>query len=97
VPTNQLVSVATGSVVSLTVYYTRAQPLIQTVKQSGNSFTFTWSAPTNQTYQIQYTTNLTQSNWTALGGAFMGTNSTMTTSEPIGADAQQFYRVMVLP
>jgi uncharacterized repeat protein (TIGR03803 family) len=72
-------------------------PVIQTAIQSGNSFTFTWSAVVNQNYQIQSSTDLTQTNWTALGGTITATNSTMTNSEPIGANALQFYRIVLPP
>jgi streptogramin lyase len=89
--TNYTVSLVNGT---LTVI---ALPLIQTVQQSGSSFTFTWSATTNQMYQIQSTTNLTQSAWTTLTNSITATNSTMTISEPIGTNAQQFYRVVLLP
>ncbi len=74
-----------------------AAPVIQTAKQSGSSFTFTWSAITNQMYQIQSTTNLAIAHWTNLGGAITATNSTMTTSQAIGANRQHFYRVVLLP
>jgi hypothetical protein len=96
-PANQSVTVAPGSVVSLTAYYTLAQPQIQAAKQSGDSFTFTWSAPTNQPYQIQTATNLTQTTWSILTNSTTGANSTMTTAEAVGANAQQFYRVVLLP
>jgi hypothetical protein len=84
--------------VSLVVSATSvAPPLIQSATQSSNSFTFTWTATATQTYQIQTTTDVTQTNWTTLGGTITATNSTMTNSEPIGANAQQFYRVVVQP
>jgi uncharacterized repeat protein (TIGR03803 family) len=74
-----------------------ALPDIQSVRQSGSSFIFTWNATTNRMYQIQSTTNLTQPNWTAVGGTLTASNSTMTISEPIGASVQRFYRVVLLP
>jgi 2-methylaconitate cis-trans-isomerase PrpF len=89
--TNYTVSLVKGT---LTVI---ALPVIQTVQQSGGSFTFTWSSTDAQVYQIQTETNLAQPNWTNLGSAFTATNSIMTTSEPIGTNAQQFYRIVLLP
>jgi hypothetical protein len=71
--------------------------VIQTVQRSGGSLTFTWSANTNQIYQIQSTASLTPPNWTNLGGTLVATNSTMSTSEPIGTNSQGFYRVALLP
>jgi len=74
-----------------------APPNIQSVRQSGSSFTFIWSATVNQTYQIQSKTNLTQSIWAAVGTTITATNSTMTSAESIGTNTQQFYRIVVLP
>jgi hypothetical protein len=74
-----------------------APPVIQTAKQSGSSFAFTWSTITNQMYQIQATASLAPANWTNLGSTLTATNSAMTISEPIGANKEQFYRVVLLP
>jgi hypothetical protein len=76
VPTNQSASVAAGSVTSLTATYTLGPPIIQAAKQTGSSFTFTWSAVANQVYQIQFATNLTQTNWSTLAGTITATNTT---------------------
>lgn len=73
-----------------------ARPVIQAVQQSGGWFTFEWQAPTNLTYQIQATTNLT-SGWTNLGGLVTVSNSITTNSQGIGAGGQQFYRIVVTP
>jgi hypothetical protein len=89
--TNYTINLVNGT---LTVV---AVPNIQGVRQSDSSFTFTWSATTNQMYQIQSKTTLTQPNWTTVGSPLMASNSTMITSEHIGANTQQFYRVVLLP
>ena len=89
--TNYTVSLKDGA---LTVV---ATPVIQTVQSTGSTFTFTWSSTTGQLYQIQTETNLAPSDWTNIGNAFTATNSIMTTSEPVGTNAQQFYRVIFLP
>jgi uncharacterized repeat protein (TIGR03803 family) len=88
--TNYVVTLVNGT---LTVI---ALPDIQSVHQSGDSFVFTWSATTNQMYQIQSKTDLAQRNWTTVGSAFTASNSTMTTSESIATNAHQFYRVVLL-
>ena len=94
-PGNRLANYQTSLVNgTLTVF---ALPVIQTVGQSGNSFTFTWSATIAQLYQIQAKTDLDQPDWVNSGSAFTATNSTMTTSEPIATNAQQFYRVVLMP
>jgi hypothetical protein len=96
-PTNRSVSVSAGSVTSLTAAYTPAGPLIQTATRSGNSLVITWSAVSNQMYQIQFTPNLTPTNWTALPGTITATGNTATISQPIGNNSQRFYRVVQLP
>ena len=85
---------ATNTSTTLTVI---ALPVIQTAQQSGSSLAFTWSAVTNQTYQIQSTASLTPANWTNFGGTITASNSTMTTSEPLNTNSQQFYRIVLLP
>jgi hypothetical protein len=89
--TNYTVSLVNGT---LTVI---GPPVIQTATQSGNWFTFTWSALPTQMYQIQAAPNLSQIDWTNLGGTIAATNSTMTYSEAIGTNSGQFYRVVQLP
>jgi hypothetical protein len=99
-PTNQAVTVSAGNVTYLTGVYTPvgpAQPLLQAPQRSGNSFTFALSTVSNQMFEIQYATNLTQTNWTTLTGPITATNSTTTISEPISAtNAQRFFRVVLL-
>jgi hypothetical protein len=86
-----------ASATSVSLVVLPPAPDIQTVRRSGSSFTFTWSATANQQYQIQTKTNLTQPNWTTLGSVLTATNSSMTTAASIGANSQQFYRVVLLP
>ena len=73
------------------------QLVIEKVVHSGGSVTFTLSTTPGEVYQIQSTTNLNQPVWTALGGSITASNATLSISEPIGADSQQFYRVVLLP
>jgi hypothetical protein len=73
-----------------------APPVIQAARLSGGALTFTWSAVSNQTYQIQSTTNLNEAAWINLGALITATNSTMSTSQP-ASNAQQFYRLALGP
>jgi hypothetical protein len=88
--TNYTLSLINGT---LTV---TAPPVIQSVQQTGNSFTFAWSAAVGVTYQIQYTTNLAQNAWTNFGSPMAATNSIATASDTI-SNSQKFYRVLLLP
>jgi hypothetical protein len=88
--TNYTVSLVNGTITITT------PPVIQSVSRSGNLFTFTWSTLSNQTYQIQYTSTLTQGGWGDLGGAITATNATTTAFEFI-TNAVEFYRIVLLP
>lgn len=73
-------------------------PNILSAMPTGNSFTFTWSAISNQTYQIQTTTNLGQGNWIYLAAPVTATNSAATISAAITpTHSSQFYRIVLLP
>jgi hypothetical protein len=69
----------------------------QSVIKNGGTLAFTWSAQSGRVYQVQYRTNLTQTNWINLGGALTATNSTASASDSISTGRQRFYRVVQLP
>ena len=57
-----------------------------------------WTSASNQNYQLEYVSNLTQAAWTNLGAPLLGTgttNSLMDVEAP--AAPQRFYRIRVLP
>jgi hypothetical protein len=72
-------------------------PSFQTIVQSNGMVLFTWSAVTGRSYQVQFTTNLLQTNWINFGGALVATNISMTASDFVGPDPRRFYRVALLP
>ncbi len=84
-----------GTVFRLSI--TPSPPAFQSVTHAGNTISFTWSALLGRSYQVQFTTNLTQTNWRALALPIAATNAIATASDTIGADRQRFYRVVLLP
>jgi len=65
---------------------------------TNGAVTLTWSAVAGQTYQLQYSTDLTQSNWTDLGKLIFPTNGVVTTTDSnAAAFPQLFYRVVLFP
>jgi hypothetical protein len=72
-------------------------PSFRSVAQTGNSLTFTWNSLAGLAYQVQYSTNLVQTNWINLGSAITATDFTTTATNVIGPDPQRFYRVYRLP
>jgi hypothetical protein len=71
-------------------------PALQSVR-SNSSLQFSWNSVSGLVYQLQYSTNLSKNNWTNLGSAINATNSSASTSTPIGPDPQRFFRIQVLP
>jgi hypothetical protein len=43
---------------------------------------------------VQYTIDLTASNWIDLGAAFVATNGIATATDTLGPDPQRFYRII---
>jgi hypothetical protein len=90
--TNYMVSLDDGL---LTVTSTQVID-IKSAKQSGNVFVLAWSSTPAETYQIQYTTNLSRNVWVNLRSPIAATNSTASASDPI-TNSEMFYRIMLLP
>jgi len=74
---------------------TAVQPVITSVTQNAGNISFAWSAVVGKTYQVQYTTNLTQAVWHNLGSAVTANSATMTASDSLGANPQRFYRIVM--
>jgi subtilase family serine protease len=63
---------------------------------SAGSITLTWTAVTGQVYQLQYSSNLTTTNWINFGSAVTASNSIMIESDFL-TNSQRFYRVLLPP
>jgi hypothetical protein len=70
------------------------------IAKTASSFNLSWIAATSLVYQIQYKTNLLQTNWLDLGAAITVTNSALTEAtdtNALSASSQRFYRLLVSP
>ena len=85
----------TSSIATLTVGM--PAPNLLRVAATNGYLSFTWAAVSNQTYQVQYTTDLNPPNWLDLGSPVTATKSTASASDLIGPDQRRFYRVALLP
>jgi hypothetical protein len=63
-----------------------------------NKFSFSWAAPTNESYQVDYSTNLS-SGWTTLTDIISSITGTFnfTNTQPGGLPGQGFYRLRSRP
>ena len=69
-----------------------------TVTKTNNNFKFAWNAATGIVYQVQYKTNLLQTNWFTLK-SITATNTAITfvDTNPISGIPQKFYRLLLSP
>jgi hypothetical protein len=56
-----------------------------------------WKGVAGTNYQVQYTTDLSTSNWVNFGGVVAGSGSTNTVFDTTRPSASRFYRVVVAP
>ena len=69
-----------------------------TVTKTNNNLKFAWTALTGLVYQVQFKTNLLQTNWAVLKSvAATNTATTFVDTNPITGFPQKFYRLQLLP
>jgi Pro-kumamolisin, activation domain/Viral BACON domain len=72
-------------------------PALLALAPDSSSFQLAWTALPGVQYQVQYKTNLTQTNWINRGDVITATTAPMTLTDNIGPDPRRFYRVVLLP
>ena len=70
-------------------------PVFQSADAVNGRITLAWSAIAGQSYQVQFTTNLSSGMWANLGGTSLATNQIGTATDVTGQDAARFYRVFL--
>lgn len=85
----------TSSVISLTVNW--RLPYLSALTVTNGTFNFSWSAVSNLNYQVQYSTNLSSTNWVNLGSPLTTTGSQLSACEIINSNEQCFYRIVFQP
>jgi hypothetical protein len=93
-PAGQLFTIASNNITTVqAVYHYAPAPGFQSVAADGDSITFSWNSITGLVYQLQYKTNLNQTNWVNLGGAITASNATLSATDTFSPDPQRFYRI----
>ncbi|MGD1087417.1 MAG: protease pro-enzyme activation domain-containing protein [Verrucomicrobiota bacterium] len=77
-------------------------PAFETAQQATTpttAFNLTWSAVAGLVYQVQYNTNLLQTNWINLGSPITATTNTLSVSDTnaLISSPSRFYRIVELP
>ena len=93
-----IVTSAAGSVTSsVATVSVQLPPITPAFTASNGLYTFTWSAVSNLTYQLQSATNLAAPVWLDLGSPVTATNNSVSTTDAVEAAGQRFYRVRLWP
>ena len=82
--------VALGDVVT-------SRPACYTFAVANNTATLSWCSVANLIYRVQWKTRLEDANWTDLPGDVVGIGPLTVKVFPLGAGAQRFFRVIVVP
>jgi uncharacterized repeat protein (TIGR03803 family) len=67
----------------------------QAVTLTNSTLSLTWSTEAGGTYQLQYNSDLSSSNWINVNSAFTATGTTLTTTDSVTNAPQRFYRVVL--
>ena len=73
------------------------RPSLMLGARSNTNLTFMWNTVAGRAYQVQYSTNLSFSNWANSGAAFPAPGATVTVTNSTTTNGQRFYRVMIVP
>jgi uncharacterized repeat protein (TIGR03803 family) len=71
-------------------------PRIQSISTAGGMINLAWSVTAGQTYQAQFTVNLSQGQWQALAGPTVAAGAVLNVEDALN-QSQCFYRLVQLP
>ncbi len=80
-----------------TVFRLTIVPEFQAATIFNEMLNLTWSTETGGTYQLQYTSDLSSSNWINLGPAAIANGAMLNTTDSLTNDPQRFYRLVLSP
>jgi hypothetical protein len=72
------------------------EPRFLSASRAAGVFNCSWTVVPGLSYQVQYQTNLLQTNWVSLGAAISPTNTVGSFSDS-SSDQRRFYRILVVP
>jgi hypothetical protein len=71
-------------------------PRILSISRLAGQVTIQWSSMAGKTYRVEWKAALNDPDWQPLGGTIPAAGSTSATTDTIGANAQRFYRVVLI-
>jgi uncharacterized repeat protein (TIGR03803 family) len=88
---------AGGLVGSGTLFKLTIVPEFQPLKLANGTLNLSWPTEVGATYQLQYNSDLSSSNWTNLGSAVTAAGATLSATDSITNAPRRFYRLVLLP
>ena len=80
-----------------TVFRLTIVPEFQAVTLTNGTLSLTWSTEAGGTYQVQYNSDLSSSNWTNLRSAVTAAGATLGVTDSVTNGPRRFYRVVLSP
>jgi uncharacterized repeat protein (TIGR03803 family) len=80
-----------------TIFRLTIVPEFQAVTLTNSTLNLTWSTEAGGTYQLQYNSDLSSSNWINLGSPFAAIGATLSTTDSVTKAPQRFYRLVLSP
>jgi uncharacterized repeat protein (TIGR03803 family) len=80
-----------------TVFRLTVGPEFQAVTLTNSTLSLTWSAKVGGMYQLQYSSDLSSSNWANLGIGLTAAGATLSTTDSVTNGPQRFYRLVLSP
>jgi uncharacterized repeat protein (TIGR03803 family) len=80
-----------------TVFRLTIVPEFQAATLTNNMLSLSWSTEAGASYQLQYTSDLSSSNWINLGLAAIADGATLNTTDSLTNGPQRFYRLVLSP
>lgn len=99
-PSNKVGMVLSNTPTSVVVVATNiisgSQPLLLTPQLSGSNILLTWTSISNHTYRLEFAPGVPTTNWNAIPGDVLATNSTASKTDAINGSTR-YYRVRMIP
>jgi uncharacterized repeat protein (TIGR03803 family) len=80
-----------------TVFRLTIVPEFQAVTLTNSTLSLTWSTEAGGSYQLQWSADLSSSNWTNLRGPVTAAGATLLTTDSVTNAPRRFYRIVLSP
>jgi hypothetical protein len=72
-------------------------PVFESITVTNGEVTLIWSAVNGRNYRVQYSDDLSATNWADITPDIPASGATATLTVPVGDSVQRYYRVFIIP